>query len=272
MESFCFHQCPQAHCLPGVVAAFISSSPSHVTKICCHPGCFAHDWEWPSELSGSFHCHQSPLAPVNPHLSDSLSWSPVPLLWFISSHQDFVFRKCMLFKTCSGYPLPMSTGPLCPSGSSSNWLHAPSLLTDLHTKTFVHCHFFLFPYKALALSTQQLCLSCRICVCGPRRTIQPLSQPEQFPFLPGNLQSTPYGLFWSSLPPPLALLALNFLRTSHASCNTSHIATATVTTAVDISTNQPSFLDQAICIPICFPVLGHYQSPGFIVPLHFQGR
>ena len=123
-----------------------------------------------------------------------------------------------------------------------------------------------FPHRSLALSTQQLCSAAGF-VCASH----PLFSVRSSPCLPGNPQSTLLVLSSSYLPPPLALLALNLLRTAHSSCNISHPAMATAATAGYISTDQPSFLDQAICISIYFPVLAHYRSPGFIVPLHFQG-
>lgn len=122
------------------------------------------------------------------------------------------------------------------------------------------------PYRSLALSTQQLCLAAGF-VCASH----PLSSVWSSPCLPGNPQSTLLVLSWSYLPPPLALLALNFLRTVTSSCNISHPAVAPAATIGYISSDQPSSLDQAICISVYFPVLAQYRSPGFIVPLHFQG-
>ena len=64
-------------------------------------------------------CYQSSLVSVNSHLSHPLNWSPISLLWFISSYQDLIFwKRMLLFKTFNGYSLPMNRGSSCPAGFS----------------------------------------------------------------------------------------------------------------------------------------------------------
>lgn len=103
-------------------------------------------------------------------------------------------------------------------------------------------------------STRRLCFSRRICVC--RALPGPAGEPEKHTLCPLLILPPT-----SALPPGLGLLeVLSLIR------QPSHMATATPATAGYISTVQPAFPDQAICISIYFPGPAHYRSPGFMVP------
>ena len=122
-----------------------------------------------------------------------------------------------LFKTFSGYPSPVNTGPFFPACSSVNWLQIASSLSDLHPETFAQCHFLPFPPKSLALSTRQLCLSCRICVYGASLN----------PCLSQDITLSCLGTFkahrWSSPDPTSHLLSPSWPWTSWGSLT--HLAT-----------------------------------------------
>lgn len=137
-----------------------------------------------------------------------------------------------------------------------------SSLSDLHPVPSVTSH---LPTQVSRSEHPAAMHSCKICVCilspflsevitlsawePPKHTAAPL-------LILSPTSSRPPGLENRSL-------ILQYLTPCYGHCRYDWTGY--------ISTDQPSFLDQAICISIYFPVLAHYRSPGFIVPLPFQG-